>query len=222
MRHLVYLLVLANVIYLGWNLLQEQTAGDIVRALPPGPAGVHRLVTLQEHTSKLAEPTDATGINALTLAEPPGSLQKSGCMALGPFTAKDEAMTFSSRLQGLGLDPVLRPVESRVENGFWIYLQGRDKAHARRIVQQLKDKGDREYYVGKANMLYLGTFDTVGRAEIRLEQLRKQGIEAILDQRYKTSRQYWLEMTANGTVSEVLEKILAGNGELQIHTLSCM
>ena len=222
MRHLVYLLLLANVIYLGWNLLQEQTVGDSVQVLPPAPAGVHKLVTLHEHTSKLAEPGDATDINALTLAQPPGSLMKPVCTALGPFTAQDEAATFSTRLQDLGLDPVLRPVESQVENGFWIYLQGRDKAHARRIVQQLKDNKDKEYYVGKGNMLYLGTFDTAGRAEIRLKDLHKMGVEAILDQRYKTSQQFWLEMTGNGKVSDVLEIIVAENSELQIHTLSCM
>ena len=45
MKYLVYLLVLANVAYLGWNIHLNQTAGKVVRELPALPAGVKPLVT---------------------------------------------------------------------------------------------------------------------------------------------------------------------------------
>ncbi len=48
MRHVVYLLLLANLAYLGWNLFQVRTGSEQVRELPPLPPTAKRLVTLQE------------------------------------------------------------------------------------------------------------------------------------------------------------------------------
>ncbi len=48
MRHILYLLLVANLVYLGWNLLQGSTNPVTEAALPPLPASVRPLVTLQE------------------------------------------------------------------------------------------------------------------------------------------------------------------------------
>ena len=48
MRHIVYLLLVANIVYLAWNVLQLSPHDEVARSLPPLPATATRLVTLQE------------------------------------------------------------------------------------------------------------------------------------------------------------------------------
>ena len=64
MRHLVYLLLVANLIYLGWNLFPGQSVGEPINVLPPVPEGAKSLVTLKEMQQGAAatpEPADAGG-----------------------------------------------------------------------------------------------------------------------------------------------------------------
>jgi hypothetical protein len=85
----------------------------------------------------------------------------------------------------------------------------------------LKARGDHDYYVGKDYFISLGTFEVIDRAEIRLEELRKLGFEAILGKRYKASKEYWLELPNSEAAGNVLAIITTENPELQLHALSC-
>ena len=59
MRHIVYLLLIVNLLFFAWNHFQAQTIEQAVRSVPPLPAGVTALVTLEEHARKLETPTDS-------------------------------------------------------------------------------------------------------------------------------------------------------------------
>ena len=166
MRHIVYLLLVANVVYFGWNLFPGRAVDDDRSSLPPIPEGVKRLVTLQEHTSEQSSSVDASGLDALTAAQPPGAVSARACQALGPFSARAEVEAMVGRLGDMALEPVQRTVESRVENGFWVYLPGMGRERSREIVQQLKDQNDEDYYVGKDWFISLGTFKEIGRAQL--------------------------------------------------------
>ena len=48
MRHLIYLLLVANLVFFGWHVLQLQKQDEMVRALPALPVTATRLVTLPE------------------------------------------------------------------------------------------------------------------------------------------------------------------------------
>ena len=48
MRHVIYLLLVANLVFFGWQMLQLQKQDGMVRALPAIPATASTLVTLQE------------------------------------------------------------------------------------------------------------------------------------------------------------------------------
>ena len=222
MRYILYLLLVANVVYLGWNLSQENTDELPAQVLPPLPNGVRPLVTLQEHTGGMSSQLDAGGLNALTAAQPPAATTAADCRALGPFTVLNEAEVMAARLDEQGLDPVLRSVEGKMENGFLIYLQARDRDHSRQISRQLKDNNDNEYYIGKDNQVYLGTFDDIERASIRLEELRAIGLDATLGERFKKREEYWLEVPRRVATSDVLDRITGENPALQLHALSCL
>ena len=222
MRYILYLLLLANVAYLGWNLMQGSSDSPVARQMPPVPAGVRPLVTLKEHTEGLTTGNSAAGLNALTAAQPPAASSAVNCRALGPFTVLKEAEAMVARLDEQGLDPVLRSVEGKVGNGFLVFKQARDREESRRIVQRLKAHNDSDYYVGKDYLVYLGTFDNIERATLRLGEIRDIGLDAEVGERYKARDEYWLEVPERAAASELLAGITADNPRLQLHSLSCL
>ncbi len=221
MRHIVYLLLVANLLFFAWNHFQAQTTVDSVQSLPPLPAGVNTLVTLQEHARDMSAPADGQDIEALTRAQPPGALSAGRCKALGPFREEVDVKAVADRLGDSGLDPVLRAVENRVDNGYWVYLSGKDKEHAHEMVKQLEEHDDNEYYVGMGYFISLGTFKDIERASIRLEDIREKGFDAILEQRYKTRVEYWLELPENTASVDLLDSLVGENPDLEVHAVSC-
>ena len=221
MRHIVYLLLVANIVYLGWNLLQGQAVDENLSTLPPLPENVRPLITLQEHAGGQSSSVDAAGLNALTDVQPPGSVSTLTCQALGPFSLLAEVKAVAGRLAELGLEPVQRAAEARVGNGYWIYLPGIDKDRSREIVQQLEEKNDNDYFVGKDWVISLGTFKELDRAEIRYAEVQEMGFDAILEQRFKVSEEYWLELPNSEAVGDVLGVITTENPGLQLHAVSC-
>jgi hypothetical protein len=223
MKYLVYFLVLANVAYLGWNIHQYQTASEAVSRLPPLPAGVTPLVTLQE-LEKQQERTGAISeVETLTSSQPPGAGASAvlGCQAIGPFLAVEELQAVSEELRQYGLQAQQRTVEIQKPNGFWVYLPAMEREQVLKAVKTLEENRDREYYVGKGNFLSLGAFDELYRAESRLEQTRKLGFEPMLETRYKSSTEYWLDIDAQTPATDVLEAIMQDRPGLKLQEAAC-
>ena len=49
MRQLMYLLLVANLVYFGMHVIQGMTETEIVRTVPPIPRGVKQLILLQHY-----------------------------------------------------------------------------------------------------------------------------------------------------------------------------
>lgn len=224
MRHIVYLLLIANLLFFAWNHFQAQTIPQAARTVPPLPAGVTALVTLEEHAREAEASPDGQAIEALTQAQPPGALSAGKCKALGPFSKQDVVLVKATakRLDEQGVDSVLRSVENRVENGYWIYLSGKDKQHAREMVKKLDELDDQEYYVGMGYFISLGTFKDIERANIRMADLREKGFDdAVLEQRYKSRVEYWLELPQDGVDLELMAQLSEEQPGLEVHTVAC-
>ena len=224
MRYIVYLLLIANLLFFAWNDYQAQTVPPAVRTVPPLPAGVTTLVTLEEHARGIEAPADSQAIEALTQAEPPGALSTGKCKALGPFSKNDITLVKATarRLAENGVEAVLRSVENRIENGYWIYLSGKDRQHAREMVEKLDELNDNEYYVGMGYFISLGTFEDIERANIRMADLKEKGFDdAILEQRYKSSVEYWLELPQDGVEPELMARLSEEQPGLEVHTVAC-
>jgi hypothetical protein len=222
MRYLVYLLLAANVVYFGWSLFQGPETVAERHALPPLPDGARRLITLQERDSGQAPELDAARLDTLTATQPPGAVASPVCKALGPFTVRAELEAVAGRLSDIGLEPAQRTTKSREKNGFWVYLPTMERDQSREVVQQLKDRNDDDYYVGKDYFIALGTFRDIDRAELRLAEVRQYGLDAILEPRNDTREVYWLELPDGGVAAAELAAIRAENPGLELHTLSCL
>lgn len=271
MRHILYLLLVTNLVYLGWNLLQTNTNTTADAQLPPLPPAVKPLVTLQEsrqqsaatdtadttdttNTTEITDTPDTTVISVipdttnrtdtpiipvapdpsassgdavvldeLTIAEPPGAGSRANdCQALGPFETEADAQAVAPRLVALGIQPHQRSAEAREENGYWVYLPSMDRETALEIAHKLDEQGDTDYFIGKDNYISLGTYQGVARAEVRLRQVHKLGLDALLEVRYRTHQAYWLEFRDTAGSAQEIAAIMSEQPGLQLHALACL
>ena len=241
MRHLVYLLLVVNLVYLGWNVFESSTTPGQVRHLPPLPATVSHLVTLQERQAEEGIPDEVSNdetsssevfsdevpsdeissIEDLTAEQPPGAGVAIQCQALGPFLAVKELQVIEARLLDLGLQPTQRELENKELVGYWVYLPAMPQADVQAALAILKKHKDTEYYVGKKNFISLGTFKGMSRAERRLKQARIMGLEAILEERFTSQSAWWLDIQSDAAAAEQLSAIVASRPELQLVELAC-
>ena len=193
MRHLIYLLLVLNLVFFVWQVLSNDPDIETATTLPPLPSNARSLVTLDEKDQKNAE-SGVTGVEALTGRQPPGSGLPLNCLVLGPFLAIAERDETAQRLVATGFEPGRRSTEEQQQIGYWVYLPAMEYEEAKKITRMLDENKDKEYFIGKDNIISLGAFKEKYRADIRVERVRKYGIEPILEPRYKTRVLHWLDI----------------------------
>ncbi|MDH3980129.1 MAG: hypothetical protein OEU91_06415 [Gammaproteobacteria bacterium] len=220
MRYVVYLMLVANLVYFAWNMFPGSTGGDLYSALPPVPDSAKPLVTLKEMQQQSAASSETGAIEMLTANKPP-SAGMSVCQALGPFAIVDEVKAVTARLDKLGLQPRQRIAEVQKENGYWVYVPPMERAAALEIARKLDENGDGDYFIGRDNLVSLGAFKNIARAELRLRQVRKLELGAILEARFRTHDAYWLEFRKNPDAERELSAIMGKHPQLQLNELAC-
>jgi hypothetical protein len=96
-----------------------------------------------------------------------------------------------------------------------------ERAEAKRLAKILDDRNDKEYFIGKDNVLSLGAFKEISRAKLRLKRVRKLGIEPRLETRYRTTAEYWLDFRAEPAAGEQLSGLAAENPDVWLQDRSC-
>jgi hypothetical protein len=232
MRHIVYLLLVANIVYLAWNMSQLSPGDEVARSLPPLPATATRLVTLQEgeeveegekkQDEENQEVTvEVSVIEELTQEQPPGVGVTLSCQTLGPFLAVEKMQLVEKRLAELGLEATQRTTEVRQQMGYWVYLPAMEREKVLQIIKHLDENSDKDYFIGKGNVLSLGAFKGLPRANIRLEGARKLGLNPLLEPRYSTINTQWLDLQVDPVGLDALSEIAEQDPDLQIETLAC-
>ena len=77
-------------------------------------------------------------------------------------------------------------------------------------------------YESKDYLVSLGTFSRVDLAEKQRAMLQQMGINALIEERYKSRVEHWLEMYAERKDDKRLENIAMETPGLRIKTKSCM
>ncbi|RRQ22442.1 SPOR domain-containing protein [Thiohalobacter thiocyanaticus] len=70
------------------------------------------------------------------------------------------------------------------------------RARANAIVEELSARGVEDYFVGRQNIISLGVFSDRATAERRREQIEAYGYTPELEQRFRTTSLYWLDLKA--------------------------
>lgn len=218
MRHVVYVLVVVNLVFLGWNIFQSQSGLQAERALPPLPQTATPLVTLQE---KQAADKEVSAIEKLTGSKPPGAGTTLMCQTLGPFVAQEELQAMQQELVDLGVESQQREAEKTYPIGYWVYLPEMSRSESKRLAQLLDDHSDREYFISKGNLISLGAFKEMPRAKNRLEKTRKMGLEPLLETRYRTATDYWLDFQVEASAVRQLESLLADSPDVWLQDRAC-
>jgi cell division septation protein DedD len=222
MKQLLYLLVIVNLVYFSWHMSQGVSDDDAVHELPPLPPDTRRLMTLQElqdrqknqapgegattqPSSRAGSPTGSeslAAIEALTEEQPPAAGVPLSCYSVGPFMTQAELNVAAARIEKLELESTQHREEAQEKIGYWIYLPAMPRDKALGYKAKLDKHKDKEYFIGKDNVLSLGAFRQKSRADRRLKDLRKIGIKAVLEPRYKTHDVFWLDLVDGVTAAD--------------------
>lgn len=146
------------------------------------------------------------------------------CKMLGPFDEPADANNFLGKLSNMGFEPVVRPREGKVFRDYWVFLPGKGSKQAREAVRMIKEKKIRDYYVYNDNnyLVSLGTFKTIQQVEQRLAELRKAGLDPVMEKRYKAVVEHWLNLQYAAKDDEKLQALVDGTDGLQMVADSCM
>jgi len=221
MRHVVYLLVVVNLVFLGWNIFQNQSVRQVDRSITPLPETAVPLVTLQEREKERRAAGEVSAIEHVTGNEPPGAGASMVCQTLGPFLVREAMQEMEAKLATMELEPQLRETARQRPIGYWVHLPEMERAEARRQAQILDDHNDKEYYLGKDNVLSLGAFQDINRAKKRLKRVHKLGLDAQMETRYRTIAEYWLDFQLESAASEQLTALEADDPDVWLQDLAC-
>jgi hypothetical protein len=162
---------------------QVAEAADGATGQPPQTAG--------EAVSE--EPEDERAVDAAGS----GQVQvpaESFCLTVGPLPQADDASAVSARLEAHGYHSRVRAQEIRKPAGYWVYMPAMPAPQAHRIVSELDAHGLTDHYIGKQNYISLGIFSQESKAQRHLARIRQLGFDAVLEQRYRTAKEYWLDV----------------------------
>lgn len=238
MRILFLFFLLINAAYFYTQLGDaSDSASSTILKQPPLPPGVDKLVLLRERglgvktvprPSKISPPAtaqkmaDAPSVKPTAVEETPKSLQKAvpqksrepACFTLGPFDEASVASRSSEALKAWGVVVNSRQATQRTPKGYWVYLPAsRSYQAAKRKVQALQKKGLTDLFImgdgSHKNAISLGLFKQEGTADERLQQVKKLGLNAVLETQYRLSKQTWLDLTVTdgktATVAAITE-----------------
>ena len=216
MRWILVLLLLANVLYLGFEMDRE-THLRVERTRDRGsvPASAPELRLLGE----LAEPPPARRADAAgeavsreggttdLVAELPeiqvsdgGMLAGASCFRFGPVPAEDLAAGLRDWFRSRDGTASISSTEAPSRRMFWIYLapqQSRENALA--LLEEMKAKGVGDYrLINRGNLenaISLGLYSSREAVDRRLEELGEKGYVPVVVPYADASRVYWLDVS---------------------------
>lgn len=239
MRYLIYLLIIANLAFWAWYPRPPEPGSLFSPAAWPLPPEVESLVLLSERPDSAqdepvkAEPVPEPGrAPELAVAEPRPEPKKDEpvepppplCHTIGPFLSKETRSAVSRELRKAGLEPKQRTSEVQEQIGYWVYLPGMSSTEAKRVAQELTERGVSDYFIGKQNYISLGAFSDKNTAEARRRRIEGMGYNPRLDPRFRTRTVYWLDVMEDGTrplPGETWSGIRERHPEARRQSLSC-
>jgi hypothetical protein len=142
------------------------------------------------------------------------------CVTVGPFATNELAARARQTLNDSGYPSLPREEETRVLEGYWVYLESPPtESGERRLLDRLKKGGIADAAaVGElgSRRVSLGVFSDEARAATQSEKVAKLGLLPQIEAREKTGTAIWLDLALKSD-SPPLEgqKFPAGDAELE-------
>ncbi len=200
MRNLFFLLVIANVLFFGWQQYQKQQRSDGVSVIDPASLG--EPVALIDDADDAAPPADDPAAIDAAPEQPANEVAATigrACLSIGPFTEVGESQTELAALRAEGADVRQRAAQGRIFLGHFTFVENLpNRARAREVLATLKAGGLTEAYLIAADpgedIIAIGLFSGRENAERAELQAKSMGIEARISERYREATVFWLDV----------------------------
>lgn len=122
------------------------------------------------------------------------------CVTVGPFATNELAARARQTLNDSGYSSQPREVETRVFEGYWVYLESPPtEAGERRLLDRLRKGGITDAAavgdLGGARRISLGVFTDETRAATQSEKVARLGLLPQIEAREKPGTAIWLDLT---------------------------
>jgi hypothetical protein len=185
MRNLFLVLLLANLLVLGWQVW-----------LVPGEVPAARLATPGTEAELTLTAADRGDSGPGAGPTGPGG----PCLRIGPISDGQAADRVSERLRREGASVSQNAEEGEIWVGHWVQLENvGSRAEADRMVSRLNAGGLPDAYVLQDSppfSISLGVFRSRERAEKVAAEARRLGFKPLMGDRYRPGVQYWLSVSA--------------------------
>jgi hypothetical protein len=204
MRATFLILIVANLVYFGWNYTQPPaTLGKRPGPIPPG-VGVLTLLRQPRPLGDAPSVAAATRRAAIGEQEGVGPGPARACYTLGPLDDQPAADELAARLQGLGLAVARRVIEDTERTAYWVHLaplSSREAAEA--MAGRLKERGVTDYFVVPSGenryAVSLGLFSKEGGALRRVDEIAGLGLKPLVEVKDQNKTLYWVDYDETGT-----------------------
>jgi hypothetical protein len=201
MRALGLLLVLINLGFLAWTQLIDVREPPAQQFAATSSESKQKLMLASERKPEDIPPAQnvadssshaASGSTAAVTAE-------DHCVSLGPFQDLAAASQASAALSGAGFESKQRFEQGEFWVGYWVSVQDLPtRAAAETAIAKLKDAGVTDVYLlpgqSSSNIISLGVYSVLARAERRVDQIRALGLNAVMADRKRSGSVYWLDV----------------------------
>jgi len=232
MRMLFIFLLVTNVIFFSWQFFSTDSQSIVDITGEREAAGQETtLVLLSEVNSAAGEnaPTKieaniieelvvegAPLVVALTAPEVlvpqasslPSAAPVRSCFKLGPIASGSNAKALMKIFAGLSVEARQKTVNRKEIKGYRVHMPFSVYDEAVAQVAELKKKGFKDIAIVDLKtdgyIVSLGFYKFSSSAKRRIVRLKKKGIEARLEPRYKNKPEYWVDIEVDGLGDESL------------------
>ena len=228
MRWLVILLLVANVIYFGWEL-DRQSRSDVSNAQSSLAVarGVKKLVLVDElgtppvlRSEAEPPPEDVpqaageseglvTQLPDISVQDVPAESVEYSCFSFGPLPEEKHAVWLGDWFHARRAWAQSRATRDPDRKLFWVYLTQKSRAGADVVMADLQKKGIHDYRLinrgDLENSISLGLFSTQATVNDRLKELKEKGYDPIVVPYSNLQQLYWLDVKIPASGSTVDE-----------------
>jgi hypothetical protein len=219
MRYLIYLLIVVNCVYFGWQELRHAPVIEGAHQPAPMPPGIRPLVTLQE--SHARQSTETRRIEEVTTTQPPSAITPLSCNMLGPFLAESALKSVEKRLDSSGLSTRPQTRYVREEVGYTVRLPAMEYKEALQTKRKLERENITANIIGMDNVISLGVFRDKSRAEKILTRARALGLAPRLEPSYAKRTTWWLMLQEKDSGNTDVQWIIRKDPDLRLETFAC-
>ncbi len=198
MRFIFITLLLANIAFVAWHVLNDDAVSGAPAAVTHKQSGF-KLVLLEELSAKqagdLGVERKLLGMQSLT---PSGgqSATSNKCVILGPFANKQAARKVVDELLRLSVSSSVESMAFPAGVGHWVYLPPtKTRREALKMLSVLQERKIDSYVVPKGdnkNAISLGMFTKESLADGQLNRIKALGFDAKLKVVERTYNELWV------------------------------